>query len=175
VRLTLRPAPWFDVDLLPELVHAQGEPRFISGEAPGRLLFGRLDATQVGGTLRATVAFSPDLTLQTSAQLFVAAGRYSDFASYDRTPGTRPTIALADLTPADAPAERPDFQRAGVNASVVLRWEYRLGSVLYVVYTRAQAPSIHLGPDERSAPHLGALPRAPAADVLLLKLTWWWG
>jgi hypothetical protein len=33
--LTLRPAPWFDVDLLPELVHAQGEPRFISEEAQG--------------------------------------------------------------------------------------------------------------------------------------------
>jgi hypothetical protein len=31
-----------------------------------------------------------------------------------------------------------------LNANVVLRWEWRLGSLLYVVYQRAQVPNVKL-------------------------------
>jgi hypothetical protein len=165
-----------ELELLPSLSYTQGEPRFIEEQGAGSLLFGRLDAAQVGATLRLTWAFTPRLTLQGYSQLFLARGRYSDLSTFNRPAGTRPAIRLTDLVGTHAvPGQRPDFERAGLNASLLLRWEYRLGSTLYLVYTRSQAPDVILQPDERPTLDLRALPRAPAADVLLLKLTVWWG
>jgi hypothetical protein len=174
--LLVRPSSRVDLELLPDLSYSQGEPRFVQETAGGQLLFGRLEAAQVGLTARMTYTFTPRLTLQTYAQLFLAAGSYTDFSTYTRAPGTSPAVRLADLTAtAQTPGEQHDFQRAALNATVVLRWEYRLGSVLYVVYTRSQVPQVELMQGERPRLDLSLLPRAPAADVLLLKLSYWFG
>jgi hypothetical protein len=175
--VVVRPSPRLDLEVVPDLIHSSGEPRFVGadGANPDRLLFGRLDATQVGGTLRATLTFTPRLTLQGYTQLFVARGHFTEFLSYARAPGTRPQIRLDALQPTtDAPPANPDFQRAGINATLVLRWEFALGSTAYLVYTRTQTPQILLQPGARARLDFTSLPRAPAADVLLLKLTWWW-
>jgi len=57
----------------------------------------------------------------------------------------------------------------------VLRWEYRLGSTLFVVYTRAQDPS--LAPAANGASfELRPLLQGRAADnVLMAKLAYWFG
>jgi hypothetical protein len=55
--------------------------------------------------------------------------------------------------------------------SCVLRWEYRLGSTLFLVYSRAQAADRPGG----GALDTASAVRAPATDVLLLKLSYWWG
>jgi hypothetical protein len=165
-----------DVELVPAFSRARGEPRYVEEQSAGRLLFGRLDATSVGATLRVTYTFAPRLTLQGYGQLFLARGRYSDFSTFDRPSGSRPAIHLRDLVATDAlPGRSRDFQRAGLDASVVLRWEFRLGSTLYLVYSRAQNPTVTLAPDERPSLDLSAVPHAPAADVIQLKLSYWWG
>ena len=33
-----------------------------------------------------------------------------------------------------------------MNVNLVLRWEYRLGSTLFLVYTRAQTPALTVAP-----------------------------
>jgi hypothetical protein len=67
VGLLLRPLPPLDLELIPQLLVAQGEPRF-AGRAPGGdYLFGKLDARSAGAILRATYTFTPRLTLQTFA------------------------------------------------------------------------------------------------------------
>lgn len=169
----VRPAARVDLELIPDLAFSRGEPRFVEAEDAGRLLFGRLEAGQVGVTARTTYTFTPRLTLQGYAQLFLAAGRYGDFSTYMRAASSTPTIRLDDLSPmGGAPSDQHDFQRAALNATVVLRWEYRLGSVLYVVYTRSQVPQVELMQGERPRLDLTLLPRAPAADVLLVKLSY---
>ena len=51
-------------------------------------------------------------------------------------------IAVSSLAPYAGPAPaNPDFVQGALNVNVVLRWEYRLGSLLYVVYSRAQIPN----------------------------------
>ena len=47
-----------------------------------RYRFGVLRAASVGSTLRATYTFTPRLTLQTYAQIFLAFRHYSDFSSF---------------------------------------------------------------------------------------------
>jgi len=117
------------------------------------------------------------LTLQGYAQLFLASGHYSDYTQYTTSPtGPRPAIRVSDLTPFSGTlASNPDFEQGVLNVNVVLRWEYTLGSTLFLVYTRSQVPTTTLDPNESGALNLGAVGKAPAADIFLAKLTYWWG
>jgi hypothetical protein len=174
--MLVRPTSRTDLELLPSFDYTKGESRFMEVHGEDQLLFGRLEAGQVGGTLRLTQTFAPRLTLQAYAQLFLAAGRYSDPTTYMRPTDSRPVVRLEDLSSTtQGPKDQHDFQRAALNASIVLRWEYQLGSVLYLVYTRSQVPQLDLLPGERPRLDLSLLPRAPAADVLLIKATYWFG
>lgn len=172
-----RVLPRLDLELLPSLTYNHGEPRYVTaGAAPGDLIFGKLDAKSVGAVLRATYTFVPRLTLQTYGQLFLASGHYFAFSQFQTDPaGPRPAIRVDSLTPGPAPPTNPDFTRGVLNLNVVLRWEYRLGSLLYLVYTRSQSPSVSLVPGDRGTLDLGAVRKAPATDVVLVKLSYWWG
>jgi hypothetical protein len=166
-----------DLEVLPTVVSTYGEPRFAGqGAAPGQLLFGRLEAKSIGTTLRATYSFTPRLTLQTYGQLFLASGHYSDFSFFQSSPsGARPVVHLDALQPYTLPvAANPDFEEGILNLNVVLRWEYTLGSTIYLVYTRAQVPSLSVLAGESANLRVSAVGRAPAADVVLLKLTYFW-
>jgi hypothetical protein len=57
----------------------------------------------------------------------------------------------------------------------VFRWEYRLGSIAYLVYTRSQSPDVELRTGEPARLRFQNVSRGPAVDVLLLKLSYWWG
>jgi hypothetical protein len=174
--LLVRPLSQLDLELIPQAVYARGEPRYADTAANGDYVFGRLDARSAGATLRATYTFTPTLTLQTYAQLFLASRHYYDLSTFSpATAGPRPAIHLGDLRPgAPALAANPDSRETALNANVVLRWEFHPGSLLYLVYTRSQAPEVTLMPGEVGKLDLGSLRRAPAADVLLLKLSYWW-
>ena len=174
--LTLHALPQLDFELIPQVLATRGEPRFADLAANGDYLFGRLDANSAGAVLRASYTFTPRLTLQTYAQLFLASKHYGDFLRFDRAAaGPHPAIRLADLQPgASAPDSNPDRQEGALNANVVLRWEFRPGSLLYLVYSRSQAPDLALVRGQLGKLDLRALRRGPAADVVLLKLSLWW-
>ena len=177
-KLTVRALPQLDFDLLPTGSYDFGEPRYAgAGANPGELLFGKLTAASVGATLRATYTFTPRLTLQLYAQLFLAYKHYGDFSVFTAAPGQLgPVVRLSDLQPTrQIPSVNPDLEEGVFNLNAVLRWEYRLGSVLYVVYTRSQSPDLTLMGGEFARLDIGAIRKGPAADVFLLKLTYWWG
>ncbi|MBI2898191.1 MAG: hypothetical protein HYY06_31870 [Deltaproteobacteria bacterium] len=169
----LRIAPELDLALGPQVGFTDGEPRFVeAGDDPGSYVFGRQRARSVGAILRATWAFGPRLTLQVYAQLLVAAVHFDDWLTNE---SRDEVVELDELADTGAPSENPDFLEGALNASAVLRWEWRLGSTLFLVYSRAQAPEV--GFEEGAVPGLDprAVTRGPAADVLLLKLSYWWG
>ena len=86
-------------------------------------------------TGRGTYAFSPRLTLQLYAQLFGAGISYGSPLRALAAPG-KPTVRFQDMSPArpeDVPPDVDDRQ-AGLNVNLILRWEWRLGSTLYLVY-----------------------------------------
>jgi hypothetical protein len=168
----VRPVPQLEIELGPQVVHASGEPRF-AGRRDDALVFGKLRATEASLTTRATYTFTPRLSLQTYAQAFFAAGHYSDFGDVPSARAGRGAVVHRDeLRATNAPAENPDFRDAAINMNVVLRWEYLLGSTLFLVYTRTQAPHIELGPGQRGHLDFTALGRAPATDTVLLKLSY---
>jgi hypothetical protein len=170
-----RALPQLDLEVLPTAVYTVGEPRFAeSGPLAGQYLFGKLDAKSIGATVRATYTFAPRLTLQAYGQLFLASGHYDDFSLFQSAnPGA--VVHLGDLRPYFSPlATNPDFQEAVLDMNVVLRWEYTLGSTIFLVYTRSQVPAVVLSPGESASLDVSSVGRAPAADVVLLKLTYFW-
>jgi hypothetical protein len=175
LHFVLRALPRLDFDLQPNVEYSTGEPRYAGlGTAPGSYLFGKLDALAVSTTLRATFTFTPRLSLQLYAQLFLASKHYRDFSVF--ATGQSRVVSLDDLRPTtQRPTANPDLEEAAVNLNLVLRWEYLLGSTLFFVYTRGQSPSLSLLPGQEGRLDLGALKRAPASDVLLVKLSYWWG
>jgi Domain of unknown function (DUF5916)/Carbohydrate family 9 binding domain-like len=178
-RLSFRILPQFDVDLLPSWLYTAGEPRY-AGIVGGDYLFGKLRAQSLGLTLRSTYTFTPRLTLQAYAQAFLDAGGYEDLSLFPAR-GKGAIVRRADLRAAPVSIMKrrdfvnPDFQSGTLNASLVLRWEYRLGSTFYVVYTHAQSSSVTPVLGEGAGIDLRrASPRA-AEDDLLVKLSFWWG
>ena len=177
VGVTFRLHPQLDLDVLPTVQYTFGEPRSLgTGAMPGQYVFGKLDAREIGTTVRATYTFTPRLTLQTYAQLFLVAEHYSEYSQFQATPGTHPAIRIDQLQPMTMPLGfNPDSEQAALNLNVVLRWEYRLGSTLFLVYTRSQVPLVPLADNQPASLDLGALRRVPQSDAFVLKLSYWWG
>jgi hypothetical protein len=172
--VTVRALPQLDFSLGPEIVYAAGEPRFVA-RAGDSLVFGKLKATELSGTFRATYTFTPRLSLQGYAQAFFDSGHYDGFGAFNGGSGRGIVVHRRDLVPTGAPATNPDFSDAALNVNLVLRWEYLLGSTVYLVYTRTQSPRIELLPGQRGTIDLGGLNRAPATDTILVKLTYFFG
>jgi hypothetical protein len=173
-RLTVRPLPQFDLELLPTFQYTRGEPRYAATVSAGHV-FGRLRAQSLGLTLRATYTFTPRLSLQAYGQLFLEAQHYSDLM-LSPARGRGRVARLDEMRPFREKLEdNPDYEGGTFNANLVMRWEYRLGSTLFLVYTHAQSdgdagrPGARIGFDTR-----WISPR-PSEDSLLAKLSYWWG
>jgi hypothetical protein len=175
--LTVRALPQLDLELRQGFTRSRGETRYAGTEwLTNEYMMGTLDAGSMSTMLRATYSFSPRLTLQAYAQLFLAYGHYTEFRTYTAAPEQTSGIAyLGDLRPSTRPYQNPDFESAALNVNAVFRWEWQPGSVLYLVYTRSQVPNVALGPDDVAALDIGALRRAAVADNVFLKLSYWLG
>lgn len=131
-------------------------------------------ARSLSSTLRTTFAFTPYLTLEGYAQLFTAGIAYGAPLRAVVGPGRR-TVTLGELQPAlaqDAPPNADDRQ-AGVNVNIILRWEWRTGSELFLVYARQS--SVQVTPAVRgldTSAELGLLGASSAmvGDTFLIKV-----
>ena len=176
--LALRALSRLELALLPTVGYESGAPRYVSKDAPmGTEVpyhFATQTAVAVGATLRAAFTFTPELSLQWYTQLFLAHVDYGPYFTVRQPRGGR--VLLGDLGPPVTDVAAADTETATLNINVVLRWEYRLGSTLFVVYTRAQNPA--LSPSMTNPPsfELRPLLRGQAADnVLMVKLAYWFG
>jgi hypothetical protein len=132
-------------------------------------IFGEQDMGRFDMTMRGTVTFTRDLTLQVYAQPFMAAVDYSNFKrllpdeSYE----------YVDASVYDEAEEEPDFSMASLNSNVVLRWEYRPGSTLFFVWTHARDMSGGDGRFDFNRDWDGLF-AADHGNVFLVKLNYWW-
>jgi hypothetical protein len=103
------------------------------------------------------------------AQPFVSAGAYS------RTSRRSPTAARPDYatryTPYDYPGD-PDFNYRSFRTTNVLRWEYRPGSALFVVWQQGREEVAPIGTFDAGR-DFGRTFAAPGRDVFLVKWSYW--
>lgn len=138
-----------------------------SGE-PTRYVFGRLKQRTAAFTFRVNYTLTPNLSIQTYAEPFVSAGTYSN---YKELVNGRAPAYVNRYAPYAYP-DNGDFNIRSFRTTNVLRWEYKPGSSLFVVWQQGRSGSGNLG-DFQFGRDFGGVFSAPAHNVLLLKLSYW--
>jgi Domain of unknown function (DUF5916)/Carbohydrate family 9 binding domain-like len=131
-------------------------------------VFAHLDQTTVGVMARLNYTLSPTLSVQLYAQPFVSGGAYNGFK--ELVDG-RNRDYFARYAPF-AYADNPDFNYKSFRTTNVLRWEYKPGSTLFVVWQQAREDSADYG-DFRFGRDFRGLFHVEPRNVLLVKLAYW--
>ena len=154
-----------------------------------RYVFATLDQTSLSANIRLNWTFTPALSLQLFLQPLISSGEYHDFKelvrprSFDfRTYGTEGSTFDAETHTADpdgsGPASaiqvgNPDFNFKSLRGNAVLRWEYRPGSTLYLVWTQSRSDFENTG-EFKFNDSMSRLFEAKPDNILMLKFTYWW-
>ena len=173
--LSFKPGPQWNLSVSPNFLRAQSTRQYVTTsmgngrpETYGnRYVFAFLDQSVFTSVVRLNYAVTPDLTFEMYGEPFAASGRYSRFGELARpralhlrhygSDGT--TIAQnADSTytvtdnqvltagnPTQFTLPFQDFNVRSWRSNLVLRWEYRPGSTLYVVWQQNRSADVANG------------------------------
>jgi Domain of unknown function (DUF5916) len=191
---SLRPAPRWEFSIEPSYVRERQTQQYVttiprSGPQTygQRYIFSFIDRTTIVTQFRLNYTFKPDLTLEVYAEPFAASGNYYNHGEL-RAPRTKDVLLYG--TDGTQVEELPngslrvqdgtdtftigndDFNVLSFRSNVVLRWEWRPGSTLFVVWQQERFS------DETSAASVGAgdLFRSFAAtgdNFFVVKASFW--
>jgi hypothetical protein len=159
-----------------------------------RYVFGPLEQTTLAASLRANVTFTPSLSLQLYAEPFTSGARSVDLRELRRARSAEivsyrddPSAHVVRLASGDYRVTRtqaggvvrtfdvpdPDARYRSLRGSAVLRWEYRPGATLFVVWQHVRS-DYETGARYGGVADLRSLFGLPPQNVLLLKANYWW-
>lgn len=133
-----------------------------------RYVFGRLDQHTSSMTTRVNYTITPNLSMQVYAQPFVSSGNYTQFkelvngraSDYDER--YTPYVYVGS----------PDFKVLSFRTTNVMRWEYKPGSTLFVVWQQGREG---LGTPNgfRYGEDFGDVFATASSNAFLVKLAYW--
>jgi hypothetical protein len=153
-----------------------------------RYVFAYIDRRTTATEFRLGFTVRPDLNLDVYAEPFAASGRYYEFGEL-LLPGTRGRLtygsALGTAITTEPDGRRAvtvdgqtftlparDFNTLSLRSNVVLRWEWRPGSTLYVVWqqdrseTEVVTTPVSVGDLFRSL-------KVPGSNAFVIKTSFW--
>lgn len=140
----------------PEATHTYG----------AHYLFAPLRQTTLSLVTRLDFTFTPRLSFQLYAQPFISSGDYGEVAEL-----AAPQSYRFDAWEGDFP--NLDFNYRSLRGTAVLRWEWRPGSTLYLAWQQNRSDYAQGIGDFDFSRDQQALFRAPADNVLVLKMSYW--
>lgn len=192
----LRPTSRATISLGPVRTHNRQPSQYVttasSTDGTRAYLLGRLEQTTTALSARVSYSFSPTLAVDVHAQPFLSGGRYSRFRRVasprarqfdERAPLLAPAsisrVADAERYAVDADGNGtaeysfriPDFNVRELRTNTVVRWEYRPGSTLFVVWAQTRDDDLVSG--YSTGRDLDRLFAAPATNVFMVKLNYW--
>jgi hypothetical protein len=136
--------------------------------------FARLKQTTEGITARVNYTVSPTMTLQVYAQPFVSKGTYSDLRELSATPrAARYDDRYQPYFDPLVAADPGGFNYKQFRSSVVFRWEYVPGSILFVVWTQARQLGVGSEGTKSFLGDFGDLYDLRPDNTFLVKLSYW--
>jgi hypothetical protein len=192
--IALQPKPRWLMSFNPMYEHLVDTQQYVSTISGGgaltygkRYVFGHVDRHTYSTRIRMNYTFKPDLNLDLYAEPFAASGRYSDFGELAaartremRAYGTDGTTITTkdDGTHAVTDGETAftlknvDFNVLSFRSNLVLRWEWRPGSTLYVVWQQDRSDRVPIG-ERVTAGDLFDSFNAPGRNFLAVKASFW--
>ena len=172
--VTIKPRSNFEVTLEPNWNHMWGISRLVgyaqdASDSSSLYVFGQQEVHRAGLDLRGIYTFNKNLSLQAYTQFFFAKGEYADlerFAPTDQFTPLGDTIAFYRLP------DREDFHRREFASNLILRWEYRPGSTIYLVWTQGR---YNYDPgDFNLRKDFSGLFNTISDNIFLVKANYWW-
>ncbi len=134
--------------------------------------FARLHQQTISTALRATYIATPELSIQFYAQPFVSNGTFSNPRELSTTP--RATNYLDRYIAYSAPASALlGFSDREFQSNTVVRWEYRPGSTLYVVWTQGRQLYDNVADTRGWTQTYPDLLKIRPDNTFLVKLSYW--
>jgi hypothetical protein len=192
---SFRPGPRWQLSAAPFYDRVTEPQQYVSTIAGGRpetygsrYVFAFIDRSTISTEFRMGLTIKPDINLDVYAEPFAASGRYYDFGellaprtleriTYGAAPGTtletletgtrRVTVDGASFN-----LSSRDFNTLSFRSNVVLRWEWRPGSTLYVVWQQDRSGSEVLG-DYVSVGDMFRSLRARGSNFFAVKTSFW--
>jgi len=207
--LTVNPTDWIRVEFGPSFSRQFGTAQYVTSVADvlatptygRRYVFGDIQQTTVSMSSRLNVTLTPDLSLQLYAEPFISAGDYRDlkelarsrtfdFLRYGQDTGTitqQPTGQYTVDPDGAGPAAQftvpnRDFSHRSLLGNAVVRWEWREGSTLYLVWQQRRINALsNLGPDGTDdwvgnfdlGRDVGDMFGTPSDNIFAIKLNYW--
>jgi hypothetical protein len=194
-RLRLRPSNRLMISADLSYARTTNDLQYVATSQPAdgpRYLLGQIDQDVWSLTFRVNLAVTPELTIQYYGSPFLGTGRYTDFKraaeTLDPDYDTRFLRFAPNEIAYDPTSNRyrvtedpggisydfanPDFSFRQFRSNLVVRWEYKPGSSLYVVWSQRRTDSAP-GWDDAFGSNWRELWRARPDNVLLVKLSYW--
>ena len=190
---SLRPGDRWEMSFDPAWSRGTDTRQFVTTEGNGRpetfgtrYVFAHVDLSEVSGQFRLNYTFTPNLTLETYLEPFAASGRFHRFGellaprrrellvygtngtTIVRNPDGTQTVTDGSET---FDIDNEDFNERSFRTNAVLRWEWRLGSTLYLVWQQNRSAQLPFAP-ARPGHLFGAL-HARGENVLAIKVSYW--
>ncbi len=196
--LSLRPTAAASISIGPRFdrsrtvaQYVQTVPDPIASTFGARYVFARLDRTEVSMVARIEWTFTPRLSLQLYLQPLISAvnfggpkeleaARTFDFVEYGVDRGAVvESGGGVTVTPGDGGADffvaERDFNFRSLRGNAVLRWEYRPGSTIFLIWQQNRQ-DFRVGVSDFSfGRDFDALLGAPSENVVAVKLSYWLG
>ncbi len=124
-------------DLSHQHDNSQWFGNFVDAAGTTHYAFARLDQRTIGMQTRVNYTVTPNLTFEFYGEPFVSTGAYSDVREVSATPDASAyDDRFQPYVPPDGTQER--FKVTQLRTNTVIRWEYRPGSTLFLVWTQGR-------------------------------------
>jgi hypothetical protein len=191
---SMRPGPRWSFAVSPFYDRVTEPQQYVSTLPNGRpetydarYVFAFIDRSTMSMEYRLGLTLRPDVNLDVYAEPFAASGRYYDYGelleprSRERLVyGTNGTSIVVNPDGSQSVTaggstftlRNRDFNTLSFRSNVVLRWEYRTGSTLYVVWQQDRAGSETIGTRVGVGDAFRSV-TAPGANIFLIKTSFW--
>ena len=192
--LSMRPGPRWSFSVSPYYDRVTEPQQYIStlpGGRPAtydtRYVFAFIDRSTMSMEYRLGLTLKPDVNLDVYAEPFAASGHYYDYGEL-LTPGSRERLRygttgtvltanpdgsqVVNTGGSSFTLRNRDFNTLSFRSNVVLRWEWRTGSTVYVVWQQDRAGTEMIGSRVGVGDAFRSL-TAPGANIFLVKTSFW--
>lgn len=191
---SLRPGDRWEMSFDPLWSRGTDARQFVTTESSGRAetfgtryVFAHVDLSEISAQFRLNYTFTPNLTLETYVEPFAASGRFHRFGELLAprrrellvygTGGTtivRNPDGMHMVTDGSDTfdIDNEDFNERSYRSNIVLRWEWRLGSTLYLISQQNRSARLSFA---RAGPRdlFDALQLRGGEQVLAIKVSYW--
>ncbi|HEY5616899.1 MAG TPA: DUF5916 domain-containing protein [Vicinamibacterales bacterium] len=192
--ITMQPGSRWQLSIGPQYerqIDTQQYVATLAGGGPatygGRYVFAHIDRSTYSTEFRWNYTFKPDLTLDFYGEPFAASGRYDHIGElmaartrqlrvYGTDGTTLTTLADGTRRVTDGSTgftlRNPDFNVQSFRSNLVLRWEWRAGSALYLVWQQDRELEL-LAPERVSAGDMFSSLGRRGDNFFAIKVAYW--